>query len=165
MNCSVDESIDILRNARRSDLDAINRVIEAAVMGWDLPERVKRLSLPVYRYTLADFDHMQMVVLEQADGAIIGIAACEPADERDAPVGKMALLLHGIYILPRQQLRGLGSRLFEATLDLAADMKLDGLLVKAHPGAGNFFQSRGMRKLPVDPSANEYEYRYWLETV
>ena len=51
-----------LRPALKTDLDAINRVIEAAVMTWKLPERVKRLSLPSYRYTLADFAHLEMVV-------------------------------------------------------------------------------------------------------
>ena len=52
----------ILRPACGSDLDAVNGVIEAAVMGWHLPERVKRLSLPSYRYTRTDIDHMQVVV-------------------------------------------------------------------------------------------------------
>ena len=33
-------------------LDAINRVIESAVLGWDLAERVKRLVLPSYRLSL-----------------------------------------------------------------------------------------------------------------
>ncbi len=39
--------IDI-RLAGHADLEAINRVIEVAVMTWDLPDRVKRLSLPAY---------------------------------------------------------------------------------------------------------------------
>ncbi len=40
-------------------LDAINHVIEAAVMIWDLPERVKRLSLSSYYYTEQDLNHYQ----------------------------------------------------------------------------------------------------------
>ncbi|GAB6039601.1 hypothetical protein [Endothiovibrio diazotrophicus] len=35
-----------LHRAGPADLEAINRVVEGAVMSWQLPERVKRLSLP-----------------------------------------------------------------------------------------------------------------------
>jgi hypothetical protein len=48
----------ILRRASANDLDAVNRVIETAVMGWVLPERVKRLSLPGYRYAAHDLENL-----------------------------------------------------------------------------------------------------------
>lgn len=35
-----------LRPATADDLEAVNRVIENAVMTWDLPDRVKRLASP-----------------------------------------------------------------------------------------------------------------------
>ena len=72
-----------LRPATLDDLPAINRVIEAAVMTWDLPERVKRLSLPSYRYDAFDFDHLQMVVAEDATGQPVGLASWEAADPRE----------------------------------------------------------------------------------
>ena len=37
-----DENVQI-RSANENDLDAINQIIEQAVMGWQLPERVKEL--------------------------------------------------------------------------------------------------------------------------
>ena len=43
-------------------LDAINRVIESAVLGWNLAERVKRLVLPSYRYTPLDVQHLSFAV-------------------------------------------------------------------------------------------------------
>ena len=43
-----------LRPAAPDDLEEVNQVIEAAVMTWDLTERVKRLSLPSYRYNAHD---------------------------------------------------------------------------------------------------------------
>jgi hypothetical protein len=89
-----------LRPAKLQDLDDINRVIEAAVQSWDLPERVKRLSLFSYRYTEVDFDHLEMIVAEIDTLGIIGVAAWEMADAKDAPSGKRALLLHGIYVVP-----------------------------------------------------------------
>jgi len=55
-----------IRPARQIDLDAINRVIEAAVMTWDLPARVRRLSLASYSHTLLDLQHLDMVVAEDA---------------------------------------------------------------------------------------------------
>jgi len=67
-------------------------------MTWNLPQRVKRLSLPSYRYTGIDFDHFEMVVAEDDRQTTIGIAAWEPADAKDAPAGHTALLLHGIYL-------------------------------------------------------------------
>jgi hypothetical protein len=47
-----------IRTARESDLGALNEVIEACVMGWNLPERVKRLSLGSYRYQPHDLAHL-----------------------------------------------------------------------------------------------------------
>jgi len=68
-----------LRAARRRDLDAINAVIEAAVMNWNLPERIKRLALPSYRYTNIDYEHLEILVSEMIDIGIVGVAGCEMA--------------------------------------------------------------------------------------
>ena len=74
--------IDI-RPAGQADLEAINRVIEAAVMTWHLPDRVKRLSLPAYRYDSVDLDHLDIVLAEDGRQNIIGIAAWEQADDKE----------------------------------------------------------------------------------
>lgn len=54
-------------------------------MTWNLPQRVKRLSLPSYRYTPLDFDHLEIVVAEDDQHNIIGIAAWEQASAKDTP--------------------------------------------------------------------------------
>ena len=128
-------SLPVVRFATRSDLDAINRVVEAAVMGWRLPERVKRLSLPGYRYTDVDYLHMQMYVAERPDKSIVDVSACEPADVQEVPKGKNGLLLHGIYILPEVQRQGIGSQLLETARRSASLNNMDGLLVKAQVDA------------------------------
>jgi hypothetical protein len=64
--------IDI-RLAGQADLEAINRVIEAAVMTWDLSDRVIRLSLPVYRYDCVDLDHLDIVLAEDRRQNVIGL--------------------------------------------------------------------------------------------
>lgn len=153
----------IFRPASHTDLDAINSVIEAAVMGWRLPVRVKRLSLSVYRYSRTDIEHMQVVVAEQPGAGIVGVSACETADRQDVPEGRSALLLHGIYILPEAQNKGIGSELVRRALQLASDSNKDGLLVRAQPDATGFFQSCGMKRLPNDPATARYEHRYWME--
>ena len=84
--------IDI-RPAGQADLEAINRVIEAAVMTWDQPDRVKRLSLPVYRYDSVDLDHLDIVLAEDGRQNIIGIAAWEQADAKELPAESKALSL------------------------------------------------------------------------
>ena len=82
-------STDIdIRPAWQADLEAINRVIEAAVMTWHLPDRVKRLSLPCYRYDNVDLDHLDIVLAEDGRQNIIGIAAWEQADALQSCVGK-----------------------------------------------------------------------------
>lgn len=151
-----------LRLATPADLDPVNAVVEAAVMSWSLPERVKRLSLPSYRYHAHDLDHLHLVVAETSAEGIVGVAAWEPADPGDAPVGTKALLLHGIYVLPELQRGGIGSRLLEAAVEAARHAGYDGLLVKANPDAQAFFAARGLDLLPVEDPARDYPYRYWL---
>ena len=148
-----------LRPARKNDLDAVNRVIEAAVMSWALPERVKRLSLSSYRYNALDFDHLEMVVAEDNRQHIIGIAAWEQADTSDIAAGHTALLLHGIYVDPSHQQQGIGRQLFMAAEHAVRKHQYSGLLVKAQRDAHGFFISQGMSRLPIEDLVRPYPWR------
>jgi predicted N-acetyltransferase YhbS len=150
-----------LRPAMPADLAAINAVIERAVMTWKLPERVKRLTLPSYRYQPHDLDHLRIVIAEDAERAVLGVAAWEPANARDLPQGKTGLLLHGLYVDPAQQRTGVGSRLLEAAISAAGEQGFDGLLVKARPEAEGFFLARGLTQLPVTDAERDYPHRFW----
>jgi hypothetical protein len=44
------------------DLSVINHVISRAVLGWPLPQRVKRLALPMLQYDAIDFEHYTALV-------------------------------------------------------------------------------------------------------
>jgi GNAT superfamily N-acetyltransferase len=103
-----------LRQAGVGDLDELNGLIERAVMTWNLPERVKRLSLPSCRYQVHDLNYLHIAVAEDARHEIFGVAAWEPADVRDVPAGSRGLLLHGLYVDPASQHQGIGSRLLDA---------------------------------------------------
>ena len=150
-----------IRPADESDLDSINRVIEAAVMTWALPERVKQLSLPVYRYTRQDMAHLGVVVAECQQLQVCGVAAWEQADPHDAPAGCRTLLLHGIYVDPAYHRQGVGRRLFAAAESAVRLSGYDGLLVRAQRDATAFFNSMGMRRLDNDASPRRYANRFW----
>ncbi|MEJ2061576.1 MAG: GNAT family N-acetyltransferase [Gammaproteobacteria bacterium] len=153
-----------VRPARSNDLDALNTVIERAVMSWDLPERVKRLSLPVYRYSAFDLDALEVRVAETDDGDVVGVAAWEEAETKDAPGGLHGLLLHGIYVDPQWHHQGIGTRLFKAAEQAAQDHGFDGVLVKAQAGAEGFFAACGLERLAVENPERDYAYRYWKRT-
>ncbi|MDO9465784.1 MAG: GNAT family N-acetyltransferase [Thiobacillus sp.] len=131
-----------LRPAHAADLPALNGVIERAIATWPLPERVKRLTLPSYRYQPHDLDHL--VWAEDASGLAVGVAAWEPAHPRDLPAGRRGLLLHGLYVDPAHQRRGVGSQPLDAAAAAARAQDLDGVLVKAQAAAVGFFKSRGL---------------------
>jgi predicted N-acetyltransferase YhbS len=152
-----------IRAAARADLEAINQVIESAVMTWNLPERVKRLSLPSYCYSEMDLAHLQLVVAEESARRIIGVVAWERADARDAPQGRNGLLLHGIYVAPAHHRQGVGSALLSAAETAARNYHYDGLLVKAQEDATGFFVSRGLRKLPAEKPLHQYANRLWKD--
>ena len=153
--------IDRLRPARPEDLDAINGVIERAVMTWSLPERVKRLSLPSYRLREDDFHYLKILVAER-EGRIVGVAAMEAADPKDCPKGSHGLLLYGLYVEPRHQGEGIGRKLLEEVVRLARQQGHDGLLVKAQKDAEPFFERMGMVRLAVEDASRDYQGRYWM---
>ncbi|MFZ0105839.1 MAG: GNAT family N-acetyltransferase [Thiobacillus sp.] len=156
-------AIDI-RPAHADDLAALNGVVERAFMTWPLPDRVKRLSLPSYRYHKHDLQHLQVVVAQDGRRNIVGVAAWEAANPRDLPSGQRGLLLHGLYVDPPHMHHGIGSRLLDAALAAARQQAYDGLLVKAKAEAGGFFAGRGMTLLPVVDPERDYPHRYWQPT-
>ena len=152
-----------LRLATLADLDAVNAVIEHAVMTWNLPERVKRLTLPSYRYQPHDLNHLQLMVAERAGAGIVGVAAWEPANARDLPAGKTGLLLHGLYVDPDRQHQGIGRQLLAAGVAAAREQGYNGVLVKAQADAEPFFLAQGLHRIECIDPARDYALRYWAD--
>ncbi len=153
----------LLRDALPGELDTINALIGRAVYSWELPERMKRISLPVYQYRAGDLEFMRLVVAEDPDGGIVGVAAWELAGARDAPRGQSALLLHGIFVEPQLHRCGIGSRLLGAAVQAAANEYYDGLVARAQSGAVPFFEALGFDLLPLETDS-DYPYRVWYPT-
>lgn len=147
------------------DLDRINALIDRAVMTWALPERVKRLALPVYHYDRQDLEHLRILVAKDDAVALVGVAAWEPAEARDCPQGRRGLLLHGLYVDPDRQGQGLGSRLLAAAASAAREQGYDGLLVKAQADARGFFRARGLEPLACEDPDRDYPNRFWLDVA
>ena len=151
---------------RATELPAINAVVEAALTTWDLPDRVRRLVLPIYRYSEADRQHLCFALARAAgDADILGVAAWEPANPRECPAERSGLLLHGLYVAPAQHQRGIGSRLLRTVMAQAAAGGFDGVLVKAQRDAEAYVAAQGLRRLPVDDSQRDYSGRYWQAVV
>ena len=151
----------ILRKATATDLAVINTIIDAAIMTWDLPERVKRLSLLSYHYEQHDLETLDIVVAENTEHHIVGVAAWEPVGPTDALEGYSTMLLHGIYVAPEQQHKGIGTQLLRAAEQAALDKNYSALMVKAQASAAGFFLAQGMLSLEVVDVKRDYAHRYW----
>ena len=148
-----------LRAAIQDELMAINGVIEAAVMNWHLPERIKRLALPCYRYTNVDLEHLKVIVAERADKDLVGVAAYE-ISATEIP-GKQTVLLHGLYVRPEVQHQGIGSKLFSTVEAMVLKYGCDGLVVRAHVDAVGFFESHNMQRIENPDLKSNYAHRLW----
>jgi len=151
----------VIRAGGAEDLPGANRIIEMAIGTWNLPERVKRLALPLYRYTDVDLTHLDLRLLE-GPGGLIGVAAWESADPRDIPGAGSAALLHGLYVIPSAHRAGFGTRLLEDGIHSARASGDRGILVRAQADAEAFFQHLGFSKLPVQDASRDYAARFWL---
>lgn len=153
-----------LREAGSADLPALNAVIEHAVMRWNLPERVKRLALPAYRYNLHDLDALQLWLAED-DSGVVGVAAWEAADARDVAPGQHGLLLHGLYVAPDRQGQGVGKQLLASAVNAARVHGFDGIVVKAQADARGFFEAQGFVAMAVLDTGRDYRHRLWKGVV
>ena len=144
----------------KTDLDCINKVVTAAVMSWPMPERIKRLSVPVLSYDNEDFKHYRFAVYKDAD-QIQGVAAWNPEAAVATEFGA-GRLLHGLYISPDFQCRGQGRALMAAVLIEAVALGADGLVVKAERPSIGFFEQCGLRPLPA-AGPTDYPYQFWYQ--
>ncbi|MDA9918980.1 GNAT family N-acetyltransferase [Porticoccaceae bacterium] len=149
-----------IATGKKTDLDCINNVVAAAVMSWPMPERIKRLSVPVLSYDSEDFKHYRFVVYRQG-GEIKGVAAWNPEAPLVTELGT-GRLLHGLYISPDCQGRGYGRDLMAAVLCEAMTLGAEGLVIKAERPSIGFFEHCGLQPLSAT-GATDYPYQFWYQ--
>ncbi|MGR8948712.1 MAG: GNAT family N-acetyltransferase [Gammaproteobacteria bacterium] len=140
------------------DIPTINGVIERAIMGWSIAERVKRNVVPLLQYDHIDGEHLALYSGCMND-TVISMYALDPNlttidwDCRGA-------LLHGLYVDPAWQRCGIGKSLINhAERELQA-LGQSGIIVKAERVSRNFFERCGYTHIP--PKADkDYPYTYW----
>ncbi len=150
-----------LRQARAPDLQNVNNLIAAAIDTWSLADRVKRISLPLYRYHEDDLRDMQLVVAHSSDDEIFGVAALDHAYATDLFDGLQTSVLHGLYVAPNLHRNGVGSVLLEQIEDMTRSNDTEVLLVKARPEAISFFSSHGFESLPARDHRRDYPYQLY----
>jgi len=169
-----------IATGKKTDLDCINNVVAAAVMSWPMPERIKRLSVPVLSYDSEDFKHYRFVVYRQGGeikggevkggevkggevkgGEVQGVAAWNPEAPLVTELGT-GRLLHGLYISPDCQGRGYGRDLMAAVLSEAMTLGAEGLVIKAERPSIGFFEHCGLQPLSAT-GATDYPYQFWYQ--
>lgn len=150
--------------ASRSDLDrlnAVNRVIEEAVETWGVADRVRRLALPTLLYDEVDLRHMRFLLLDDSEGEAVAFATWEDFGETGEAHSTRHLRLHGLYVLPHWQRRGLGSSLLEFVCLRAGMQGIDGILVRAWREAEAFFRRHGFETCVEPQSPESYSWLLW----
>ncbi len=148
-----------LRNAGLADIDRINSIVAAALNTWQLTKRVKRITLPLYRYHAVDLAYMKLVVAYIANEGIVGVAALEEPPVTNIRTSHSTFTLHGLYVAADRHRQGIGRRLLEMVEDIALSQGADVLLVKARPEAISFFKAGGFDELPTRDWRSDYPHQ------
>ena len=142
--------------AQISDLQTVNRIVSASIASWGLAERVRRLATPCLHYKAPDLQHMTIVVLSVAHGDKVGVAAWEEIHSASISGHTSGSLLHGLYIVPSYQRRGIGTRFIEQLSQRTRAANGEGIAVRAWRDSVAFFLSRGFEQAPSEESTDTY---------
>ena len=141
------------------DLPRINFVIKSAIMNWPVPNRLRRLSVPIMQYRKEDMATLSVLVA-RLNGEILGIAAWDSEPTHRLPNGQGGLF-HGLFVLPLVQYQGIGTRLMDAVFDEARKIQITGLLIKAQRVSRHYFEHQNLT--PLAATKDEYPWQYWKQ--
>lgn len=147
----------VITEISKETLDEINGVVASAIDTWDIAQRVKRLALSSYLYTRIDAQYLEFFGAWR-NNALIGVVALEPR-VYGRPESRHAMLLHGLYVDPREHGRGIGRHLVELAKSVSAAQGFSELLVKAERTAIDFFRRQGFQSLHTDDEERDYPHR------
>ncbi|MDJ0882376.1 MAG: GNAT family N-acetyltransferase [Gammaproteobacteria bacterium] len=141
--------------AQETDLFKINAIVRSSLWGWQLPERVKKLSLSSYLYDEADLNDLS-IYLMKSDNEVLGVLVLE-IPMMSCQKDRQDLSIHGLYIVPEHQRKGLGLKMLDFALNQAMDLGLSGMTVKSQKDATSFYLKAGFRLMRSYPKTREYE--------
>ena len=147
-----------LASASAAELVSANLVISSAVKSWQLPERLKRLSLPLLHYTEADLADYE-ILLCRNNAQVVAMAAWDNSHVYRGPDHISCALLHGLYVCFDHQGCGLGQRLQTAVGHRAAKHGFKGLLVKSQRVSTGYFANQGYQH--TTEFDDDYPYLFW----
>lgn len=132
-----------------AQLDIVNEIIAAAVLGWPMAARLKRMAVGVLTYDALDIREMEML-LARVDGVAVGVAAWDAVTALHGRAGWRGALLHGLYVHPAWQGNGSGAALQQRVAGRAADLGFDALVVKSERVSVGYFERCGYESLAAD---------------
>ena len=151
----------LVRHAGLDDLSTVNAIVDGAIDTWQLPERVRRLSAPSLRYGRVDLSHMEILLAEDETGQAVGAAALEHADAVDTPEACSALLLHGLYVTPARQRRGVGASMVCHVMGIARARGVEGVSTRVWRESEAFFVALGFAAFGDAAKASRHPRRMW----
>ena len=155
----VKTAVITIHPATSVDLPRINFVIKSAVMNWPLPDRLRKITVPVMQYREDDMAALSVLVAK-LNGEILGIAAWDSEPTHPLPNG-LGGLFHGLFVLPLVQYQGIGTSLMDAVFDEARKIRTTGLLIKAQRVSRHYFEHQNLT--PLAATKDEYPWQYWKQ--
>ena len=151
-----------IRPAGASDLVEINHIITSALRAWDLPDRLKRLALPLLHYDTVDLEDYKTLLFLKA-GVAVAVAVLDTNTHYPGPTGTRCALLHGIYVRSTSHRQGIGNALQAAMQTQAWNLGYNGLILKSLPVSSGYFIRQGFETFSgkYPGSGKTWDTRHW----
>ena len=146
-----------IARSEQNDLATINGIVERAVLRWPMSIRVKRRAIPLLQYDAIDMASYVFFRCELGDIIVAAIAL--DFEYLGAHHSRNDLLLHGIYVDPVAQGRGVGRALLEFAEHQAREHNFAGVALKAERVSRGFFENRGYSH-NAPRTSDDYPYFY-----
>ena len=134
-----------VRAARAEEADALTQIAVRATIHDGYDEGVVARFMPALRVNLPLIAAGLVFVGENERGDLLGYAALRPTGMEGL------VLLEGIFVDPVHARRGVGKRLFAATVELSRKMTGNVILVYSNPNAVDFYIRLGGTKIGETP--------------
>jgi GNAT superfamily N-acetyltransferase len=135
-----------VRSARAEEAVALTALCVRSKAHWGYDAEFMRQAAVVLTVTPAIIEKGRVLVAEDRDNGLLGIAAVEPAQ----PEGGFELAL--LFVEPSVIGTGVGRTLFEAAVELVGRQGGRSLSILADPFAAQFYQRMGAIKVGEAPS-------------